>query len=391
MNSMKRVKKMTQLYSILKTSKLGAGAAPDMYTALLAQKINKGGSGGEAELSGVPPLTFRSNGTPLLDYLISGNTVQNGTPSPQNPVDVNGTGERTANFFDADTWYKAYKLPDGTYQATYAQLYAIKCKPFSASDIGKEFTFSLFMSPIQGNVRVSANVNGTVINGTTYKSTGKSSVTFTVKTVNDTVFLNYGTLSDTVATLSAIMLNTGSTALPFEPFGYKIPILSAGQTTPVYLGDVQTTRKIKKLVLGGTESWNEGTSNYYIVLNVSGRGEGIPNSAALSTHTESGVAVNNNGTALFFKKSVFVHSSLADFKTYLQQQYTAGTPVTVWYVLATPQTAVVNEPLMKIGDYADSISMEQTGVDIPTVSGTNVIDVNTTVKPSEIYIKYHTR
>ena len=42
---------ITQLYSILKASKLGAEAAPDMYTALFAQKINKGGSGGEAERS----------------------------------------------------------------------------------------------------------------------------------------------------------------------------------------------------------------------------------------------------------------------------------------------------------------------------------------------------
>ena len=51
-------------------------------------------------------------------------------------------------------------------------------------------------------------------------------------------------------------------------------------------------------------------------------------------------------------------------------------------------TGIVNEPLMKIGDYADTVSMEQAGVKIPTNRGNTVIDVETTLKPSEVYIKY---
>jgi hypothetical protein len=159
---------------------------------------------------------------------------------------------------------------------------------------------------------------------------------------------------------------------------YKIPILLNSTTINKYLGTEQTVRQIKKLVLDGTENWKEGTSNYYIFIDVQGSGEGVPNSNALCTHAENSVVVNNNGTALFFNKSVFVQSSLADFKTYLQQQYTNGTPVCVWYVLATPQTAVVNEPLMKIGSYSDSLSTT-----IPCTAGENTLDVQTTVQPSE--------
>lgn len=59
-----------------------------------------------------------------------------------------------------------------------------------------------------------------------------------------------------------------------------------------------------------------------------------------------------------------------------------------WYVLATEEIGIVNEPLMKIGDYADTLSMEQAGVQIPTLNGTTVIDVDTAVKPTEMYIKY---
>lgn len=46
---------------------------------------------------------------------------------------------------------------------------------------------------------------------------------------------------------------------------------------------------------------------------------------------------------------------------------------------------------MKIGSYADSISKEQAGAQIPTVNGSNTLDVLTTVKPSEVYIKYKGR
>jgi hypothetical protein len=71
--------------------------------------------------------------------------------------------------------------------------------------------------------------------------------------------------------------------------------------------------------------------------------------------------------------------NITDFKAYLAAQYAAGTPVTIWYMLATPETAVVNEPLMKIGDYADSLTTS-----IPCTAGENTIDVQTTVAPSEV-------
>ena len=40
---------------------------------------------------------------------------------------------------------------------------------------------------------------------------------------------------------------------------------------------------------------------------------------------------------------------------------------------------------MKIGNYADEVSNVAT---IPTNNGSTTIDVDTTVKPSEVYIKY---
>ena len=47
-------------------------------------------------------------------------------------------------------------------------------------------------------------------------------------------------------------------------------------------------------------------------------------------------------------KKVFIkttdYTTISDFKSYLAQQYQNDTPVTLWYILAEPETAVVNEP-----------------------------------------------
>ena len=94
---------------------------------------------------------------------------------------------------------------------------------------------------------------------------------------------------------------------------------------------------------------------------------------------------NTHYFSLYFRTT---ETTLENWKSYLAAQYAAGTPVTVWYVLAEPETAVVNEPLMKIDGYADTVSMEQAGVSIPTNNGSTVIDYDGTLKPSEMYIKY---
>jgi hypothetical protein len=82
-------------------------------------------------------------------------------------------------------------------------------------------------------------------------------------------------------------------------------------------------------------------------------------------------------------------SSVNDLKTYLSAQYAAGTPVTIWYVLETPETDIVNEPLAKIGDYADTVASTNTGApSIPTSEGSNILTIGTAVQPSEVSITY---
>lgn len=74
-----------------------------MFTMLAASKMN-GGRDRLHELSGTPPLSFTAKGKPLTAWSITGNTVQNGTPTPDNPVEVQSVGD-----YDSETGL--YKIP----------------------------------------------------------------------------------------------------------------------------------------------------------------------------------------------------------------------------------------------------------------------------------------
>ena len=176
---------------------------------------------------------------------------------------------------------------------------------------------------------------------------------------------------------------------------YKIPISSANTTTPIYLGEVETTRKIKKLVLTGEETFfkdKERADSWRFYSNplISAKS----NVSICSHFAYIGTGqVNESDTIGFslFSAAQFgcrcpkeIANTITEFKAFLAAQYAAGTPVTVWYALANEETGIINEPLMKIGDYADEVS----NISIPTITGKNIVDVETVLKPSEVSFNY---
>lgn len=196
-----------------------------------------------------------------------------------------------------------------------------------------------------------------------------------------------------------------------EPTGvhagqYKLPILSNSTVTDIYLGESQTTRWIKKLVLTGEETMSasgeyEDRTVAQIRVNEYFKGAVIGycntlkwKSSYVTTDSNRIVLGNYPSTEpirmfyLSLANSLLPEASLNGIRTYLQQQYSNGTPVTIWHVLAEPETGIVNEPLMKIGDYADTIDSTQTSARIPTVAGTTVIDYNGTPKPDKVELTY---
>lgn len=169
---------------------------------------------------------------------------------------------------------------------------------------------------------------------------------------------------------------------------YKIPISSASTTTPVYLGEVESTRRIRKKVLDGTETtWTSTIVQGRMNFNWKTGSQNPTGAYVLCTHYKSEYAVREGVCFITSNNVSFIDSrfqSLDDFKNFLADEYAAGHPVTVWYVDANPPTGVVNEPIRKIGDYADTVS----GITIPTIAGANTLSVGTTLQPSEVTVNY---
>lgn len=192
------------------------------------------------------------------------------------------------------------------------------------------------------------------------------------------------------ANISDFQLEAGTKATEYSP--YTPPI-----TTSIYLdkplykigdyadvrGMTEEVRVIKELVLTGEENWQR-IDNWFRLLN-SDMPYGQP--PILCSHFirketwrlqngESGIGTCGSYYDNQYQGFVVRYDEItsgADFKAFLAEQYSAGTPVKVYYVLATPEIKAV-EPL-----------------EIPTLNGTTVIDVDTEVKPSNVYIKYKSK
>ena len=511
---------MTSLYEILKASK--TGIASDLLTALRGRQY-AASLIQERELEGVPPLLFKANGSPLIDWSVYGNTTQNGTPTPDNPITPQGCGEKTGNLLNLNLFAEKYEgkvtFDNGVFDVSIASqdMYTTGISvdipantTFSCENVTKE------NQSLRGRIKFVFDDNTTqdVLITLSDGTTAQNPVVSFAKAII-AIKLDWSTFNGGFS-FKLAMLNSGSTALLYEPYGYKLTILSGGNnlfddfdivgqvpsvnngnlanyndgactdlielssglltlsiyetmvvyvflydanksflgwvnlssagtrttkqitnyetakyarvrtdnysaylnnkkimlneggtalpyepynrtTTPVYLGEVQTTRKVKKLVLTGEENWTEygsGSSRFfYTSISPTGYND---SKLVMSTHFQytSGssaaysVSLASNGTMLRIYDRETNWADVTAFATWLAVQYSAGTPVTVWYVLATEETAVVNEPLQKIGDYADSLTATQAGVEIPTIKGNNTLDIDTTVKPSKVYIKY---
>lgn len=168
----------------------------------------------------VPPTTIYADGSNITTYSIKGNTVQNGTPTPSNPVSVNGVGERTENL-----WDEQYSNISGT--LIYKPIYVGAGEYTLSTTVGfSDGAAVLFL--LAGNVRTGAS---STINGV------GSGITRTVTAVDGYVTIAYRKYAGYNPEEHDTMLNSGSTAKPYEPYGYKIPILINSTTYTLYIGD----------------------------------------------------------------------------------------------------------------------------------------------------------
>ena len=388
------------------------GNGSQTSTPTPADPVNFNGTAEAEDITGTATgtntVTFLSDGRALPAWEIAGNGSQASTPSPSSIVPFDGTGERTGNLFDFEQLKNAPSgtMTSATVTLTVPHVLTLQLKANTYYTIASNGSGDTAMTPADlyrsvyfntTDAESSVNRNNPVTVLT--DSTGVVKIGFFSERTNASQYLNGN---------AQLWLNEGSTALSYEPYGYKItPTITSGtdtQTTPIYLGVTQTTRRIKKLVLDGTENWkgSDGTLSKYLqnepIINDSAKISGI---TSASTHYSgannvvAGDPIPENSCCFLIgvSKTLYLKGSspmtLADFKAYLAQQYANGTPVTVWFVLETEQTGIINEPLYKIGDYADTVSSTNTGApSIATQRGSNTLSFPETVQPSAISLTY---
>ena len=344
---------------------------------------------------GTSPMQFKALGLPIKDYRIYGETLQDGTPSPDMPVDVVGCGVRTENLFD-DVILQNNKGLDFSGSVTDFDGRVTTGEPIDVSNTsavtlefagtGINFIYATFKSGILVE-RVAGKYTGDVIR---------------TSDCDELYICFYSIPAITKDDISNIMLTTGSTALPYEPYGYKLPVTTTNGTdtitTPIYIGSEplhrigeyadyvdyasgKIVRRIKKLVMTEDKNIEYDSQNvrFYFSLGNSltiglritptfcSHYQCIDDGRPFSDIPDNSIYSSAVNTGIWFIKDID-YTSAADFKSYLAAQYAAGTPVTVWYVLSEP---IEEDPPVPFPE-------------LPTLSGTNTLTVDTTVKPSEI-------
>jgi hypothetical protein len=363
-------------------------------------------------------LPFKGYGLPLKVKSLIGNTQQTGTPTPDAPIMPTFCGVRTGNL-----WAIAPNAKIGYNQDVGSDVSGSAGElRVSASDDGMILTSNSSWEGTAWKIQVEAGKTYYLsfdsvsknLRVTIYTVDGNNKVTRKISNYTNNFPKNkeLTILDNEQYIVISISLNIITTAeivepmvttdvVPYEPYGYKIPFTNAGQTVPIYLGQTQTVRRVRKLVLTGEErDWVNAavitaTNAYQNATAITGYKREVfyCSHMVATTSSDSDTTHGYIGQRLTLCMDKTLGLDTVDkFKAWLSAQYAAGTPVTVWYVLAEPETAIVNEPLAKIGDYADELNdTVATLPEIPTITGQNTLTVDTTLAPSSLIISVHAK
>ncbi len=172
-------------------------------------------------VSGVPPLALTDcvDDESIINYIIEGNCVQNGSPEPDNPVKVESVGDLTQNLFDLNS----------------VELVGDCVILDNSIHFTGTGSFDVFLPSGQYTLSFKNNNKGTC-----YVRDGKVDSGFivsinpteTTKTFNYSAnvdgYLRISSFSKGLV-LSDIQIEKGSTVSAYEPYGYKIPIVCSGK------------------------------------------------------------------------------------------------------------------------------------------------------------------
>ena len=177
---------------------------------------------------------------------------------------------------------------------------------------------------------------------------------------------------------------------------YEIPILSNGVSYPIYLSEPirkrndssdtlsssgTVSRVIKTISYDGTETWSsaattQGGYRFYCSAKKITDADLSQRMSFICTHfaqnggdwNRLGFTVGTDGNIFYVVSDI---DNTTDWKAWLAELKSNGTPLTTYYILATATTETFTAPT------------------IPTSGTAQSLDVDTSLKPSEVSLTYH--
>ena len=376
---------------------------------------------GDTEVEGEPPISIKSIGGELTDYRIYGNTV-----------DGESVGDRTVNLFDGiepfsnantdtkmqlDIWFRFHQASDSS-QSVAAASAAINAQ------IGQHIIRTI--TPKEGYERLVVKHNGL-----------SKDIIFISKIleVEKTYTISFDITKNDVQTvrgmiISNIQIEENSQATDYEPYGYRVPVtVSNGTdtlTTPIYLpeqikkvGDEveyidygeQKQHRVRKNLLQNTAKDRE----IDVTFTVNSDGSVTCNGTASATVSSDRISLSlpagsyylngtpSGGSLSTYHMFVWYYNDEFEFIWYndigdgvsftIDNSYDVNVGIEI--ISGYTCNNLTFYPMIRKADIEDDTYepyIENTDLDVtlpalPTLTGTNVLSVETTIQPSNIYIK----
>ena len=353
-------------------------------------------------IEGTSPLTLdKSVGKPLRDYKIYGNSIQDGTPTPESPVEVQSIGDLVT---DAESeYYGKYAVPvkvcgnnllDETAfgkftnwkTAEYGEMaggfnrFKVNCKPNTV--------YTVWLENQNGNIGF-VTVGGSV-------KTIQASKMWQIQSNEGGYFYfranvyNQKPLDNLINKIGNIQVIEGAytayTMPPYEPYHKPIATLIYLNEPLRKVGDYsdyidfkrqKVVRNVTAGILDGSEEWKSSGKRFYYYntnLNIKCLGDtiaGIQSNALPSRSWNSirssgaGIATYNIDNRIDIRADDF-WENVSDAKEYM-----ASNPIHYIAPCLTPIDEIIELPTFL------------------TTKGTNIITVDTEVPPSKIIAQYY--
>jgi len=361
------------------------------------------------EVEGVPPLTFPSNGNNLLNYRIDGAS--------------GGVGDRTKNLVNSNEMIQGYwAYADGSFVYTNTWI----CTPKIACKGNVDYTFQ-FANNSRWYGFVWYGENGNYISTSNIQNTSSTPYrTYTAISPSNARYLviniaGYPGTNDTIRTddLINFQLEEGSTPTDYEPYGkYKVPVIINGKnllqntaTSQTINGVTFTVNSDGSITCNGQASKNTVFRNINLSLYLKANTDYILSGCSDGTYSDS-YRVDLRDTAATVLKDV----NNSEIMCYSQERkFSVPADITALYAIRIASGYTCSNltfyPMIRLASIEDdtyepyieptttniyldepiganeSKSLSDTNVNIPTINGTNILSIDTTIQPSNVYVQ----